>query len=186
MSHATIISAENMFSFNIRVLEYSSETTSVIDISDISTGEIKQICQHMNKPIQTFRFEKTLFFEIVSRLWYNTEAKKRIKQVIGQLPKDLLEFYTINAYARYAGIACSMDMLFSYYMDDDNVSYKEIFQYVDKLRSAIDDDNYYKDEAQDYFTLRSKIFSEISLKVIGSSDVWVTLFVNSIRIFTLA
>ena len=31
------------------------------------------------------------------------------------------------------------------------------------------EDNYYKDEAQDYFTLRSEIFSEMSIKVIKHS-----------------
>lgn len=167
MVNVKIISAErDIVSFNIRVLECSSKNTSVIDISDISSGEIKQICHHMNKPPQTFRYEKTSLFEIVSKLWFNTEAQKRIKQVVNNLPEGLLEFYTINAYARFSGIACSMDMLFSYYMDDEDIGYKEIFQYVDQLRSAIDEDNYYKDEAQDYFTLRSKIFSEMSIKVI--------------------
>lgn len=168
MKNVKIISAErDIVSYSIRGLDKSSYDTSVIDISDISSGEIKQICQHMNKPPQTFRYEKISLFEIVSKLWFNTESQKRIKQVINHLPKDLLEFYTINAYARYTGIACSMDMLYSYYVDDKDIGYQEIFTFVDRLRSTIDEDNYYKDELQDYFTLRSRIFSEMSLKVIN-------------------
>jgi hypothetical protein len=167
MNNIKIVSAErDVMSFNIRTIDYSSENTSVIDISDISQGEINNICQFMMKPIQNFKFEKTSLFEIVSRLWFNTKAQNRIKQIVNNLPEKLLEFYTINTYARYCGIACSMDMLLSYYTEEDDIGYTEIFEFVGNLRSAIDDENYFKDAEQDYFTLRSQIFSEFSVKAI--------------------
>ena len=163
-----IISAErDIVSISIRDFD-KTINSKIIDIGDLNDGEIRQICRFMNKPPQSFRYEMTSLFEIVLRLWSNKETTTRIKEIINVLNDDLLEFYTLNAYARYTGIACSMDMLISYYTDDE-IHYNTIYQYVDDLRSAIDENNYYNSREQDYFTLRSKIFSEMSLKHIPSS-----------------
>lgn len=168
-SRIKIISAErDINTFNLKGMNTFTVKASVVDISDIDQSEVNHICKYMQKAPYVYRNEKVSLFEIVFKLWFNSSAKERVKEIIKSLPKDLLEFYTINTYARYTGISCSLDMLIAYYYDTE-VNYEAIYSYVDKLRSVIDDANYYEDDTQDFFTLRSKVFSEMSIEVIDNA-----------------
>nr|WP_303851685.1 SIR2 family protein [Seleniivibrio woodruffii] len=161
-----IISAErDTITYTINGINNLASDTSIIDISNITQSEVNNICNFMHKSEYKYKNEQVSLFEIVFKLWFNYSAKERIQQIIEKLPDDLLEFYTIITYARYAGISCSFEMLLAYYYNE--CDYKQIYKYAKNLRSLVDDENYYDDDdSQDYFSLRSKIFSEMSITII--------------------
>lgn len=139
----------------------------IFDISDLSDQDIQKIADSMSRPTARFPAGRISLFEISYQLWAGRELGKRIKEVIKQIEKvdyKLLEFYTLLTYVRYTGIYASMDMLYYYYGDEPTVDYNTIYNWVDTIYSMIDDFGYPEDLLQDYFTLRSAIFSDLSLE----------------------
>jgi hypothetical protein len=148
---------------------FPSKEIEIIDISDISMFDISEICRKMARPLQNNQFQKVSLFEIVHQLWNNKSTVARIQELINTFVPSLLEFYTLNTYTRFCNSACSMDMALAYY--DYAKSYKEIYSMLNQINSLIDDQSYSFDSDQDVFTLRSRIFCEISLNCLRGNPI---------------
>lgn len=143
----------------------------VIDISDLSPVDIQRICDNMRRPVQRFPAGKISLFEIVYQIWSGLKVDSRVKEIIHQIEEydtNLLEFYTLLTYMRYCGVSASMDSLIYYYGNQPEINYSQIYNWVDVIYSMVDNSGYPEDSLQDFFTLRSLIFSEVSLKYLSS------------------
>lgn len=151
---------------------------NIIDISDLNKSDIQNICRSMNKPSKaavTMLQNKSniSLLEIVFLAYHNKTTDARIKEyiwAIKNLPDpsvkiDMLELYTLINYVSFCGVPTSMDMLI-FYFDDSNLHYDDIYFALKKLNSIIveDKDAGTLDSTQDYMTMRSKLFAQLSLR----------------------
>ncbi len=142
----------------------------IIDISDLSRVDMQKICDNMGKSLPRHYDERTSLFELSYSVWSGGNLFIRIKTLIKQLEEiseELLEFYTLMTYVRYTGIFASMDMLLCYYADYTDLDHKTIYGFQNQIYSLIDENSPYQDSQQDYFSLRSRAFSETSLKYLS-------------------
>lgn len=142
----------------------------IIDISDLPPVDIQKICDSMRRPAQRFPAGKVSLFEIVYQIWSGLKVDSRVKEIIRQIEDydpNLLEFYTLLTYMRYCGVSASMDSLIYYYGNQPKIDYRQIYDWVNAIYSMVDNSGYPEDILQDFFTLRSLIFSEVSLKYLS-------------------
>jgi len=166
-SNVTFITAERDLKYETVKHLLKIKKNQIIDISDLPSHDIQGICDNMKCRTQFFRNERVSLFELCYKLWSGKSFYSRIKSLVKQIEEysdDLLEFYALMTYVRYAGISASMDMLLCYYTDDAEIDYQTIYEFTDKIYSLIDESSPERDYSQDYFTLRSKAFSELSIK----------------------
>ena len=143
---------------------------SILDITELDKTDIQALCDlARNTSFKVQKNTPTSLFELAYYIWEGKKLESKIKEVIVFLSSTnenlrLLEFFTLMVYVRSCGISASMDMLLLYYADDD-VSYEDIYEFVRVLSSMIDDEEHHTIRSeQDFYTLRSKLFSEISLE----------------------
>ncbi len=166
-----LICADRDVSFEQVRNHLTIEPEKYFDISDLEDVDIQNIYNSLQKPKINFLKEKVSLFEIVFSVWANSNITTKIQELIEQLSKekDLLELYTLLTYMRYTNIYASMDSLLSYYADDETIDYKRIYDLIQKMSSLVDNNNFnFSDDPQDYFSLRSHIFSEQSIPKIPS------------------
>lgn len=154
---------------SIKHLTKFSDSNKIIDVTELDKVDIQALCDLARNT--TFKAQKntpTSLFELAYFVWEGKKLESKIHEVIIFLSNKkenhlLLEFFTLMVYVRSCGISASMDMLLLYYADDD-VSYNDIYTFVTVLSSMIDDEEHYTiRKEQDFYTLRSKLFSEIAL-----------------------
>lgn len=189
-----VIGAERELNYeNIKHL-INISLKQIIDISELSEPDIQNICKKMNRESHRFNVsiresQKVSLFEIVYSLWKNADFKGKVKGLISDLnnydknhPNDnILEFFSLITYISYTGIPASMDMLWLYYSYENIEPYSSMYEKImfkikvlsSLIREVTEDEELY-DFNQDYFTLRSKIFSELVISYIptqGLKDV---------------
>ncbi|GKS12090.1 hypothetical protein YDYSY3_30900 [Paenibacillus chitinolyticus] len=165
LPNVTLISAERELNYEQIKHLIEIKASKIIDVSELLDDDIKNICKKMGRPYNLDKAERTSLFEIVYKLYSGTELRNKIKRLINDLSKDneLLELYSLMTYVRYTRIPASMDMLCSYYSQGNKFDYNKIYEYINKISTLLDNTSYEGDFYQDYFSLRSTIFSEISL-----------------------
>lgn len=148
----------------------------IIDITKLDKQDVQSICDLAhNTSFRQYKNSMSLF-ELAYYVWDGKKLESKIQEVIAFLSDNksnfrLLEFFTLMVYVRSCGVSASMDMLLLYYADDD-VSYRDVYDYVNTLSSMIDDEEHYTiRNDQDFYTLRSKLFSEISLNHLPSESI---------------
>lgn len=147
---------------------------NIIDVSDLNELDIQNICSAMNKPskdaIDLFKSKSNVsLLEIVFMAFHSETAIDRIKQYISavkefkdeKLSVNLLELYALINYISFCGVPTSMDMLIFYFSNDD-VSYQDVYYALGKLNGIIVND--VQCTSQDFVTMRSKLFAEISIR----------------------
>lgn len=162
-----------------RFLSISSK--QIIDISNLSSNDVQNICVSMNKSssdaiLLMERNENISLLEIVFFVSTNTQIQERIEGYIQDLAGfldedlkiDLLELYTLVNYTSSCGIPITMDMLYFYFADIvDN--YGDILYALKKMNKIIvetTDEELKYDNTQDYLIMRSKLFAEKSINLI--------------------
>ncbi len=170
-SSIQIICAERDYDYDQVRNHVRFEIDYIIDISDLGESDIQKVCDSMNKSTISFYQQKTSLFEICYKLWTGSSVEQKLREQVKRFEKDskLLEFYTLLTYMRNTHIAASFDTLLAYYGDIEDFDYTDIYKYKEKIFTMIDDVNFKLDNVQDYFTLRSKIFADISLRVLPAS-----------------
>lgn len=151
---------------------------NIIDVSDLNESDIQNICHSMNKPskepIAMLKKKSNVsLLELVFLAYHNKTAGERIKEYIDAIKKlvdpalkiDMLELYALINYVSFCGVPTSMDMLI-FYFNDSAISYEDIYYALDKLNSIIveDKDACAFDKSQDYMSMRSKLFAQLSLR----------------------
>lgn len=167
LPNVTIISCERDLRFEQIKHRVKIRSNQIMEIGSLPDTDIHRICSSMNKPVQRFDSEKVSLFEIVYRVWAGSKLDTKIQQLIKEISKEsnqLLELYTLMTYIRYTRTFASMDMLYSYFSGGESFDPQKVYSDINKLSSLIDNTNYNNDETQDYYSLRSTAFSELSLK----------------------
>ncbi len=184
----TIICADRDINYDMikHIVKFQNE--NILDITELTNKDIQGICDIAHNT--TFRNYNTKMslFELTYYIWEGKKLSDKIIDLIQTLSNNqeyhhLLEFFTLMTYIRYSGISASMDMLLLYY-SDDNLHYSKIYEYVNSLKSMIDDtDHYTINKEQDFFTLRSKLFAELSLKQLPAEIIASVLmkFINNVH-----
>ena len=165
-----IICADRDFNYDMIQHIVNFKLEYILDITTLANKDIQAVCDLVNNT--TFRNYNTKMslFELAYYLWKGKQLSNKIKFLIKELSEnssqhDIYEFFTLMTYIRSSGISASMDMLLLYYSNDKDVTYKTIYRYVERLKSLIDDSEHPTiTSEQDFFTLRSKLFAELSLK----------------------
>jgi len=165
-----IICADRDFNYDMIQHIVNFKLEYILDITTLTNQDIQAVCDLVNNT--TFRNYNTKMslFELAYYLWKGKQLSNKIKVLIKDLSEDSLqhdiyEFFTLMTYIRSSGISASMDMLLLYYSNEKSVTYKTIYRYVERLKSLIDDSEHPTiTSEQDFFTLRSKLFAELSLK----------------------
>jgi hypothetical protein len=179
-----IVTAERGINYEFVKKTLSIKRDSIIDISDLSQLDIQNICQSMNKSsyeaINMMKRKNNIsLLEIVFFAFHSITVKERIAQYIATLKNfhdeklkiDLLELYALVNYISYCGIPASMDMLIFYFGNSvDN--YEDILYAVAKMNNIlveaeIEDKPDLND--QDYLTMRSKLYAELSMSKLPSA-----------------
>ncbi len=149
----------------------SFRNEEIIDITELSAEDVQAVCDLAHNTTFSMTNRKMSLFEIAYYVWQGKKLTSKIEDLIFQLSsneenKELLEFFALMTYVRCCNISASMDMLLLYYSDDedDEVDYKTIYRYVNRLQSMIDDEEHFTiGNEQDFFTLRSHLFAELSM-----------------------
>lgn len=168
-----LIVAERDITFDSIKNHTTFTSSEIIDITTISKIDIQNLCNLAHNTSFRQYSENLSLFELAYFIWEGKKLSTKIREFIEQLAsnvanRELYEFFTLMAYVRSCGIAASMDMLLMYY-SGQNLSYKDIYDYARRLQSMIDEtDHPTVSSEQDYFTLRSKLFSELAIKDIDS------------------
>jgi hypothetical protein len=141
---------------------------------DLSDTDIQAVCNLAHNTTFSKFNSKMSLFEVAYFVWQGKKLSSKIQDLISLLSDNpdnynLLEFFTLMTYVRSCGISASMDMLLLYYTND-GIDYNKIYEYVNMLKSMIDDEEHFTiGYEQDFFTLRSKLFAELSLNRIPSN-----------------
>ncbi len=172
-----LVLAERALNFEYvkRFLSISSDR--IIDISNLLSNDIQNICKSMNRSsgeaIDLMKQNDNVsLLEIVFFASINAKIQERIKRYIEDLKKysdpklkiNLLELFALVNYTSYCGIPISMDMLY-FYFSDCIENYNDIIIALDKMNQIIvesEDTNLYEND-QNYMVMRSKLFAEKSL-----------------------
>lgn len=171
-----LVIAERAINYEYVKTSLNISTKNIFDISELNENDIQNICHSMSKPskaaIEMLRSKSNVsLLELVFLAYHSKTAISRIEEYIDALQKinddhlkiDILELYALVNYVSFCGVPTSMDMLIFYF--NNNVSYQDIYYAIDKLNSIIiEDPSAYKyDSVQDYITMRSKLFAELSI-----------------------
>ncbi|MED9902576.1 MAG: SIR2 family protein [Lachnospiraceae bacterium] len=162
-----------------RFLSISSD--AIVDISNLATSDIQNICASMNKSSSDAialmeRNENISLLEIVFFASTNAQIQERISGYIKDLAEfkdeelkiDLLELYTFVNYTSACGIPATMDMLY-FYFSDLIENYEDVIYALKKMNKIIvetTDEELKIDDSQDYLMMRSKLFAEKSIFLI--------------------
>ncbi len=172
LPQVTIITAERDVKYESVKHLLKINKNQIVDVSDLQTYDIQNICDSMQRRTQYFPNERVSLFELCYKLWSGQDFISRINSLLEQIQRhssDLLEFYSLMTYVRYTGISASMDMMLCYYADDKIIDYKKIYEFKSMIDSLVDDTTPLDDNYQDYFTLRSQAFSELSIKYLPAN-----------------
>lgn len=179
-----LVLAERALNFEYAKQFLNISSDSIIDISNLNPLDVQVICKSMNRTsndaINLIKANSNIsLLEIVFFVTTNSIIQDRIKQYIHDLSKfedeklkiNLLELFTLVSYTGYCGIPCSMDMMYFYFSADKKIdSYKDIFYALEKMNQIIvetsETDDYGR--SQGALVMRSKLFSEKTLKLIDS------------------
>jgi len=165
-----IICADRDFNYDMIQHIVNFKIEYILDITTLTNQDIQAVCDLVNNTTLKNYNTKMSLFELAYYLWKGKRLSNKIKFLIKDLSEDssqynIFEFFTLMTYIRSSGISASMDMLLLYYSNDESVTYKTIYRYVERLKSLIDDSEHPTiTSEQDFFTLRSKLFAELSLK----------------------
>lgn len=146
----------------------------IIDITELTDMDVQAICNLAHNTTFKKQNRTMSLFEIAYYVWKGKKLSSKIDDLISDLSNNpansqLLEFFGLMTYVRNCGISASMDMLILYYSDDE-VEYHDIYKYTDTLSSMIDDEEHFTiSKEQDFFTLRSKLFAELTIDRLPSN-----------------
>ncbi len=179
-----IVTAERNINYEYIKSFLNISADDIIDISDLNEIDIQNICQSMNKTsIDVLNLIKKnaniSLLEIVFFAYHSYRVRDRIKEYITILKEfnddnlkiNLLELFTLVNYVSYCGVLTSMDMLY-FYFSDKIESYEDILYAIKKMNSVIIESDEFSnlDAQQDYVTIRSRLFAEISIKLLPKQD----------------
>ena len=152
---------------------------AIIDISNLEENDIQNVCIAMNKPstsaIELLRNKSNVsLLEIVFIAYHSVTVIDRIKQYIialrdfvdSNLKIDLLELFALINYISFCGVPTTLDMLIFYFYSD-NIDYTDIYYALDKLNGIIVNDP--NCSTEDRIVMRSKLFSEMSIKYLPAN-----------------
>lgn len=175
-----LVLAERALNFEYVKRFLSISTDRILDISNLFSNDIQNICKSMNRSsgeaIDLMKQNENIsLLEIVFFASVNAKIHERIKKYIEDLQKysdsrlkiNLLELFALVNYTSYCGIPISMDMLY-FYFSESIENYNDIIFALDKMSQIIvesEDINAYE-ENQNYMVIRSKLFAEKSLNLI--------------------
>lgn len=172
-----MVVAERGINYEYVKSSLSIPANNIIDVSDLDENDIQSICRAMNKPskdaIEMLRKKSSVsLLELVFLAYHSKTTDARIKEYIiaikdlkdSELKIDLLELYALVNYVSFCGVPISMDM-FIFYFNNPSICYSDIYYALSKLNSIIveDRDAGFYDSTQDYLSMRSKLFSQMSL-----------------------
>lgn len=176
-----LVLAERALNYEYVKKFLSVSTDSIVDISNLSAGDIQNVCVSMNKSssdaIELMKNNENIsLLEIVFYASTNTHIHERIAGYIEDLAKfeddllkiDLLELYTLVNYTSSCGIPVTMDMLYFYFADIIE-DYEDILYALKKMNQIIvetTEDDLKLDNSQDYLIMRSKLFAEKSIRLV--------------------
>jgi hypothetical protein len=147
----------------------------VIDIDELTEMQAQQLYEYIPNSIKKnpFRYkdtqdEKYSMLEMISKNVKNVYTKERVKNLLLHLNKSDEEAFNavlLTAYLSDNGSALSMDVVFRYFNATDYECAKGI---ISKAKSLLRDFLFVKENemAQDYFRLRSKLFSLYAMNVL--------------------
>lgn len=180
-SNIKLVLAERALNYEYVKRFLSISSKSIMDISNLTSSDIQNICISMNKSSRDAmnlieKNENISLLEIVFYVSTNTHMKERIMRYIDDLNSfedvelkiNLLELYTLVNYTSACGVPVTMDMLFFYFRDSIE-NYKDIIYALNKMNKIIvetTDEELKIDDSQDYLMLRSKLFAEKSIYLI--------------------
>ncbi|MGF7143828.1 energy-coupling factor transporter ATP-binding protein EcfA2 [Anaerotaenia torta] len=177
-----IVTTERAINYEFIKKSLNITINSIIDVSNLESSDIQSICQSMNRESYAAlemlkKNQNVSLLEIVFFVYKSITVKSRVKEYILSLEHykdtilkiDLLELYVLVNYISYCGIPASMDMLI-FYFSENKVNYDEIMYAIKKMNSIIVDVDVaekYLSTSQDYVSMRSKLYGEISINVIS-------------------
>ena len=162
------VTAERDHKFEIIKQKVNISNNQCIDISDIKNSDVQKICNSMNKKGRIFETEKSSLFEIVYNISTNKKLGAKIHEMLQDLKsqtKDLYDLYIILTYMRYTNVFASLDTLMAYFTDLD---FTDLYRNLNILRSSVNES---QSQQEDFFSLRSRVFAEASIKNLPSNDV---------------
>ncbi|NMD00952.1 MAG: hypothetical protein GYA62_14705, partial [Bacteroidales bacterium] len=174
----TLVTAERELELEKNKFILRNLDNRIFNVSNLTDSNIQKICNFLNRPTFTYKKEKISLLELVFVIYSKTELKFRIKDFIEKLKMEnsiLYEYYILLTYIRYTKIYASMDMLLAYFRND-NISYQNVYEMNLKLNNLVANDELPNENYQDYFTLRSNAYAELSLKYIDSIDLGKTMY----------
>lgn len=176
-----IIMAERSINYEFIKRNLKLSRDSILDISNLELTDIQNICQMMQRDsseaIELLKKNKNIsLLEIVFFIFRSMLVKNRIKEYIAMLEKregtnsgiNLLELYTLVNYISYCQIPTSFDMLL-FYFGSDHVRYTQIQEAIGIMTSIIveeEPEDCGLSEIQDYVSMRSRMFAELSIHLI--------------------
>lgn len=176
-----LIGIERTHNFSAISHLIKTENFNIYNVTELNDTDLQGIFDHLPVATRSIRlnteksknYEKDTIFEFVKRNVKHNTIKKRFIEVFENLKKHdnkLTEFLVLIAYSHNCRIPLSFDMLYSYFSDEINNNYSEIFDLRDQLEDLVRDysGDLNLEEDQDYYYPRSYFIAETIIDVVSS------------------